>query len=530
MAAAPTATQTTRPDVSTPLQPLDSRPRPAAMSRLLVAALAAIVIAGVVLRFFALSPLWLDETLSVNIATVPLEDLRLALERDGAPPLYYLLLHGWTNVFGTSDLAVRSMSGLFSVATIPLFWFAGRRLGGRSGAIAALTLGATSPFAIRFAVETRMYSLVALLVFAGWLCLANLLERPRPRWFIGVTVVSGLLVLTHYWSFYLLAATVALLAYRWYRSSGAERRHAGIAIAAIAAGGIFFIPWAPTFLYQTANTGTPWGLPASPINVAITTLLDFGGGRGPFGRVLSICLAGLLVLGIFGRGLDRRRIELDLRTRAEARPQLFVATGTMLLAVLAGYVSGSAFASRYATVVFPLVILIAAMGTKAFFDRRVAGAVLVVCAISGLGASAVDAVKPRTQAEQVAKAIAAAGGQPGDVVVYCPDQVAPDVSRVLPDGYRELTFPNKAAPELVNWVGYAARMKAVQPEAFAQEILEMAPNATIWHVWTSGYRTVGKRCERINDALAAARPAAKTLVDANPKIFEKHNLTRHPVS
>jgi len=530
MTAAPTATEATRPDVATQLQSLDPRHRPAAMPRLLIAALGAIVIAGVALRFFTLSPLWLDETLSVNIATVPLEDLRLALERDGAPPLYYLLLHGWTNVFGTTDLAVRSMSGLFSVATIPLFWFAGRRLGGRSAAIAALTLGATSPFAIRFGVETRMYSLVALLVFTVWLCLANLLERPRAWWFLGVAVGSGLLVLTHYWSFYLLAATASLLAYRWRRGTGAERRHALIGIAAIAAGGILFVPWVPTFLYQTANTGTPWGLPASPINVGITTLLDFGGGRGPFGRLLSICLAGLLVLGVFGRGLDPRRIELDLRTRAESRPELVVAVGTMLLAVLAGYVSGSAFASRYATVVFPFAILIAAMGTKVFSDRRVAGVVLVVCSLCGLGASVVDAVKPRTQAAQVAKAIAEAGGQPGDVIVYCPDQVAPDVARLLPEGYRELTFPNKADPELVNWVDYAARMKAVQPEVFAQEILDLAPDATIWHVWTSGYRTLGKRCERINDALAAARPAAETLVDASPKIFEKHNLTRHPVS
>ncbi|MDQ6911086.1 MAG: hypothetical protein M3Z84_09955, partial [Actinomycetota bacterium] len=46
------------------------------------------------LRFVALSHLWLDEALSVNIASLPLGDIPGALRHDGAPPLYYLLLHG----------------------------------------------------------------------------------------------------------------------------------------------------------------------------------------------------------------------------------------------------------------------------------------------------------------------------------------------------------------------------------------------------------------------------------------------------
>jgi uncharacterized membrane protein len=53
------------------------------------------VIAGVVLRFTISSPLWLDEALSVNIASLPIGDIPEALRSDGHPPLYYLVLHGW---------------------------------------------------------------------------------------------------------------------------------------------------------------------------------------------------------------------------------------------------------------------------------------------------------------------------------------------------------------------------------------------------------------------------------------------------
>ena len=53
---------------------------------------------GVLLFAYSRSDLWLDEALSVNIARLPLGDLRAALQRDGAPPLYYVLLHVWTGV------------------------------------------------------------------------------------------------------------------------------------------------------------------------------------------------------------------------------------------------------------------------------------------------------------------------------------------------------------------------------------------------------------------------------------------------
>ena len=63
------------------------------------------------------------------------------LKRDGAPPLYYVLLHGWMGVFGDSDLAVRSLSGVIGVVTVPLVWLAGRRFGGRTGRLGGDAVG-----------------------------------------------------------------------------------------------------------------------------------------------------------------------------------------------------------------------------------------------------------------------------------------------------------------------------------------------------------------------------------------------------
>ena len=98
-------------------------------SRSLVGAAAALAVAvGVVVRFVAPSPLWLDEALSVHIATGD-ASLADALRRDGHPGLYYLLLGWWIDVFGDGDATVRALSGLFGLATLPVLWMTVRRHG-----------------------------------------------------------------------------------------------------------------------------------------------------------------------------------------------------------------------------------------------------------------------------------------------------------------------------------------------------------------------------------------------------------------
>ncbi len=103
---------------------------------MLAVVLGGLVTAGVVARFVAPPELWLDEAQSVAIARLPLPELFAALEQDGSPPLYYLLLHAWIAVFGESATAVRVLSAGISVLTLPLAWHIARRLAGRRVAVA----------------------------------------------------------------------------------------------------------------------------------------------------------------------------------------------------------------------------------------------------------------------------------------------------------------------------------------------------------------------------------------------------------
>ena len=86
---------TEAPARNTPVEPV-----PAPRLSLDVFLIGLVVAVGIVLRFLTTSDLWFDEALSVNIARLPLSELQDALRQDGAPPLYYALLHFWIEAFG----------------------------------------------------------------------------------------------------------------------------------------------------------------------------------------------------------------------------------------------------------------------------------------------------------------------------------------------------------------------------------------------------------------------------------------------
>src|SRR4051812_46234630 len=86
--------------------------------------------------------LWLDEAQSVGIARRSPAGIVDGLRADGAPPLYYALLHVWMSIFGVGDYAVRSMSVLAAAAAVAVLAVVGRRLfGTAAGVAAALLLG-----------------------------------------------------------------------------------------------------------------------------------------------------------------------------------------------------------------------------------------------------------------------------------------------------------------------------------------------------------------------------------------------------
>jgi len=482
----------------------------------------AVVVAGVVLRFLTTSHLWLDEALTINISRLPLSRIPDALRHDGSPPLYYLAQHFWTAVFGSGDVSVRALSALFSVATLPLIWMAGLRIGARRAAVAALVLLAASPFAIRFATEARMYSLLGLLAVAGYLFLQRFLERPSIGSGIGIAVSSGLLALTHYWAFYLLATVAVMLLVRARR---AHDRTPVLAVVAMAAGGLLFVPWLPAFAYQMGHTGTPWAdLPT--FNAVLDTVRSWAGGGTDAGQLLNLVFIALAVLAVFGLAIDGRRIDLDLRTRPGARRLVIAVFGTLIVGLVAAVALRSAYVVRYTSVVFPLFILVVAFGTLVFADGRIRVAVLALAVVLGFTAAVPNTGSHRTEACLVAQTLNRSAA-PGDVVAYCPDQLGPSVSRLVTVPVTQVTFPLGTGPRFVDWVDYAKRNHAATTAPFAQLLDQRAGAHRVWLVWSPNYKTFGTKCSLLAARLQQLRPKMKRVVKVRPAYEEHMGLIRY---
>ncbi len=476
--------------------------------RWLHVAIVVALVAGVVLRFVTRSPLWLDEALSANIAGLPLGDIGEALRHDGHPPLYYALLHGWMAAFGEGDVAVRAFSGLWGLALLPLLWVAGCRIGGRRVGWYVLGVAALSPYALRYATETRMYAMVMVLALAGWLLLDDALRRPSAWRLVGLGSVVAALLWTHYWAIWLLVVVGGALlvaAVRAHRGGDGDRfRAVRNAIIAIVVGGLAFVPWLPSMAYQGAHTGTPWARPIRPYEMVTNTLADLGGGARSEAVLLGWSLAFLVLLGVTGRALGRYRVELDLRTRPEARPLLTAVAGTMAVGCATGYLLGAAYATRYAAVFIPFVLVLAALGLSRF-DVRVAS--LAMAGVLALGAYGGyrNVTLDRTDGRRNAEAIAA-DGEDGDLVVFCPDQLGPSTARELDERFEAVTYPRFEDPALIDWVDYTARLDDADPEAFAAELLERAGDRSIYLVYSTSYITHEDSCADLLNALWQVRP------------------------
>jgi mannosyltransferase len=234
----------------------------------------------------------------------------------------------------------------------------------------------------------------------------------------------------------------------------------------------------------------------------VDAISSFAGGDNSWGRALALLYFALAGLGLFGVARGPLHVDLDLRTRPRARPFAIVVAGTLAGAIVCGYLSRSAFQPRYAMVVLVPLVLLVAMGIATLGDRRLRAIVLAVAAGFGLIGGLADVWTNRTQAGQVETTLAHLG-KPGDIVAYCPDQLGPDVSRLLPgDRYQQITFPRETGPKFVDWVDYAKATRAGNPTAFASKLEQMAgPTHQIWYVWMSGYQTYGTKCEAIEVAL-----------------------------
>jgi mannosyltransferase len=409
-------------------------------------ALLAIAIGAAALRARALdAPLWMDEGISVGIASHPLSDIPWLLRQDGSPPLYYLVLHVWMAVFGSGTTAVHALSLTFFALAVPAaVWAAwtpfGPLAGGLAGALVAL-----DPFTAYYADDARMYTLVLLLgvLATGSFVRAFVLRRRRH---VGVfAVLLAALLYTHNWALFYAAATG--LAFAVLLALAHDRRTL-LRDGALAFGAalLLYAPWLPTLRFQAAHTGAPWSIEPGEAELR-NALADIWSGRVPATVLLAAAGIGAIAIAVRSRS----------RARRATLALLVIAAATLLLAFAWSQVSSPAWAVRYLMIVAAPLVVFAGAGLARVGALGVA-ALAVVVALSWHGHPTRTALMDKSNVAEVAGGLGDRLPTGSLVVTTQPEQV-PTLRYYLGARVRYVTpFGPVADPQVMDWRDALARL------------------------------------------------------------------------
>src|SRR5215211_4780876 len=294
--------------------------------------------------------LWMDEGLSIGIASQPLFDIPHTLRVDGSPPLYYMLLSVWTDVIGDGPAETQGLSVAISLLAVPGALWAGWSLFGRRTGYIAAALFAFNGFITAYAQETRMYALMIVLSLLLTAAFLHVFVYRNRRYLPLFAVLLAAMLYTHNWGLFVTAGALVSLCTLMLL---AEDRKGLLRDALLGFGGagLLYLPWVPTLIHQVQHTGAPWlNTPrlGAPVQISKSLL---GGGM----VTVSLLLAGGsgLAAVIQGKTSDRER-----KAIYAAAP---LCVGTLAVAWLFSQFS-PAWTTRYLGVALGPILLISALG------------------------------------------------------------------------------------------------------------------------------------------------------------------------
>ncbi|HEX7587613.1 MAG TPA: glycosyltransferase family 39 protein, partial [Anaerolineae bacterium] len=224
--------------------------------------------------------IWWDESLSLYRATRDLSTIlantiliQNVVTHDLQPPLYFVLLHFFVSVSGVSEFALRFLSVMANVATVPVLFALARRWFSPSVGILAAFLGALSPFYVWYAQEARPYALVLFLALLAIYAVARAFKghegRPVDLGWLAVYACASIASLyTNYYALFLIPFHVVLIALTVWRTA---RMRPFILLPALPlASAIFLLPLASAGATENAAGGPVY----VPFGVILRDLLN----------------------------------------------------------------------------------------------------------------------------------------------------------------------------------------------------------------------------------------------------------------
>jgi uncharacterized membrane protein (UPF0136 family) len=394
---------------------------------------------------------WMDEAIAVGISSHSLSAIPGILRMDGSPPLYYMILHVWMQMFGNSAIATHSLSLVFGTLTIPIGYWGGASLVSKRCGLMAAILFATSAFLTSYSQETRMYALMALEGEVASIAFIHAFVFRRRKYVPVFAVFQALMLYTHAWAlFYGAGSFIAvILVYRI--SAPAERENfVKDVLAAYIGAGVLFLPWVPNFIYQSIHTAAPWD--SSPqLGAPVQLSKDVLGGDSITAAVVLAALVGISDLVLRrNRGTKLARTLFIL---------FAIPTFTLILAWVASQVT-PAWSPRYFAPIVPPILLLLALGMS---RSGIIGAGALIFAVIFLSHPAAYAPAYKSDLQYLSYEM---GPQlhKGDLVMVGQPEQVPLNYYYLPGGLRfTSTIGPVKDPSYMNWVNALTRYQQAKP-------------------------------------------------------------------
>lgn len=253
---------------------------------------------AIALRWFRIGheSLWFDEAYSIQLASQPINRILAERAVDIHPPLYYLLLHGWLGIAGTSEAAARALSAVCDLAAIGAAAMVARRLVGPAAALVTCLLLALSPLHVAYAQEARMYALLVLLATLSVGTWIGCLERGAARHGVAFAATTVLLLYTHAHGMFVVAAelTASLGLLAFYPAIRRDRWR--VLLASLLAVVLLYMPWLATLGDQFARVQAAFWVDRPGWDAVLDPGLAFSGSTSLLAILSGLAAAGLWAL------------------------------------------------------------------------------------------------------------------------------------------------------------------------------------------------------------------------------------------
>ena len=362
-------------------------------SKKVILLLSLILITGSALRIYELGTesLWLDEVISVNFSKGSLTSI---IAESGParnnPPLYWLLLHYWMGWFGSSEVAVRSLSAIFGIGSILVIYLVGRELFGQKIGLIASFLATISQFHIFYSQEARNYALLLFLSLLSYLFFIKILKRDRKSYYLGYFLANLLLGYTHVYGLFIISSQIFYFLLFWNKYHLQRWKLTTVFIAIIASLSPLLVLIGPKAM-QLAEGGF-WIAEPTPRSLFDTFAKYVGGGWGKY--ILYLIFFPLALLGLFSIKTEQGRLifKKPFRLKGMGWKISFESVDALLLLLIwlsfsvvipfiASYITTPFYLIRYTIGVSPAFYLLVAKGAGTIQMKRLLYPLLIAIVI-----------------------------------------------------------------------------------------------------------------------------------------------------